>query len=66
MRLRNKNYSMEDVEYRNDIDLDNDDQLHHEQDIITSEHQSGRANTMVAYSKTLCKEEKKANAQVTL
>ena len=57
---------MEDVEYRNDVDHDEVDQLHHEQDILTHEPQSNRANNKVAYSKTICKEEKKANAQVNI
>ena len=55
---------MEDVEYRNSAEHDDDDQLHQEHDIITNENQSNRSNSVLAYSKTLCKEEKKANAQV--
>ena len=57
---------MEDVEYRNDVEHEEGDQLHHEQDILAHDTQSNRANNMVAYSKTICKEEKKANAQVNI
>ena len=52
---------MEDVDYRADVDHDEVEQQHHEQ-----ETQASRPSTMLAYSKTICKEEKKANAQVNM
>ena len=43
---------------------DDDEQEVHEHEIIENENQFSRSHSILAYSKTLCKEEKKANAQV--
>ena len=64
MKLRSGSISMENKVY-GDMHHDDGDQIYGEQD-ITSDNQLAGSNPLVAYSKTLCKEEKKANAQVTL
>ena len=65
MKLRSGSISMENKVYGDMAHHDDVDQIYGEQE-ITSDNQLASSNPMVAYSKTLCKEEKKANAQVTV
>ena len=66
MKLRSKSLMMEGGDCRNIDVRDDDDEQVHEHEIITNENNFSRSHSMVAYSKTLCKEEKKVNAQVKM
>ena len=66
MKLRSKSLMMEGGECGNIGVPEDDDQQVNEHEIISNENQFNRSHSMLAYSKTLCKEEKKANAQVMI
>ena len=66
MKLRSKGQLTEVGDCGN-IDVPDDDgdgEQVNEHGIIANENQFSRSHSILAYSKTLCKEEKKANAQV--